>query len=102
MSKSRSQGACAQIHRPCVAGVGTVGGRCLAGCVLLHDLVTTSAEVASTRSRKAKVVALAALLSRTHAEEVGLVGAAAVKGVVFRKGAADQVPGCGLEREVFR
>ena len=41
--------------------------------MLLHDLVTTSAEVASTRSRKAKVVALAALLSRTHAEEVGLV-----------------------------
>ncbi len=54
-------------------GVGAVGGRCLAGRVLLHDLVTTSAEVASTRSRKAKVVALAALLSRTRAEEVGLV-----------------------------
>ena len=45
----------------------------MAGRVLLHDLVTTSAEVASTRSRKAKVVALAALLSRTRAEEVGLV-----------------------------
>ena len=53
--------------------MGGVGGRCLAGPVLLHDLVSTSAEVASTRSRKAKVAALASLLSRTPTEEVGLV-----------------------------
>lgn len=64
------------MHRftgPVSAGVGTVGGRCLAGPVLLHDLVSTSAEVAATRSRKAKVTALAGLLSRTPPEEVGLV-----------------------------
>ena len=59
--------------RPVSAGVGTVGGRCLAEPVLLHDLVSTSAEVAATRSRKAKVTALAGLLSRTPPEEVGLV-----------------------------
>ena len=64
------------MHRftgPVSAGVGTVDGRCLAGPVLLHDLVSTSAEVAATRSRKAKVTALAGLLSRTPPEEVGLV-----------------------------
>ena len=71
--KSRSQGGLCTDSHTGPAGVGTVGGRCLAGRVLLHDLVTTSAEVASTRSRKAKVVALAALLSRTRAEDVGLV-----------------------------
>ena len=48
-----------------------VGGRCLAGGVLLLDLVTTSGEVAATRSRKAKVAALAALLARTEPGEPG-------------------------------
>ena len=41
--------------------------------MLLHDLVTTSGEVAATRSRKAKVAALAALLSRTSPDEVEVV-----------------------------
>jgi len=49
---------------------GTVGGRWLDGHVLLDALVTTAETVASTRSRLAKVDALATLLSRLAPEEV--------------------------------
>lgn len=41
--------------------------------MLLLDLVTTSATVAATRSRKAKVAAIAELLERTSADEVETV-----------------------------
>lgn len=41
--------------------------------MLLLDLVTTSGAVAATRSRKAKVAALAELLGRTEADEVETV-----------------------------
>ncbi len=43
--------------------------------MLLADVVATSGEVAATRSRKAKVAAIAALLARTSAEELETVTA---------------------------
>jgi DNA ligase-1 len=41
--------------------------------VLLHDVVTTSRAVAATRSRKAKVAAIADLLSRAETDEIEIV-----------------------------
>ncbi|WP_341924909.1 ATP-dependent DNA ligase [Nocardioides psychrotolerans] len=43
--------------------------------MLLHDVVTTSSAVASTRSRKAKVAALADLLTRADVDEIEVVTA---------------------------
>lgn len=53
--------------------VWTVGGAVCTGVVLLADLVTTSRTVAATRSRKAKVAALAALLAQVEEHEVTTV-----------------------------
>jgi DNA ligase-1 len=47
-----------------------VGAALLTGGMLLADLVDTSTQVSATRSRKAKVAALAALLARADADEV--------------------------------
>jgi DNA ligase-1 len=55
-----------------VSGVGGVGQT---GRVLLHDVVTTSAAVAATRSRKAKVAAIAELLARAEVDELEVVTA---------------------------
>ena len=41
--------------------------------MLIADLVTTSADVAATRSRKAKVAALASALAAAEAEELPVV-----------------------------
>ncbi|MFA6300013.1 MAG: ATP-dependent DNA ligase, partial [Nocardioides sp.] len=43
--------------------------------MLLHDVVTTSGVVAATRSRKAKVAAIADLLGRAEADETEIVTA---------------------------
>ncbi|MCD4534926.1 ATP-dependent DNA ligase [Nocardioides sp. cx-169] len=43
--------------------------------MLLHDLVTTSGAVAATRSRKAKVAAIAELLARADVDELEIVTA---------------------------
>jgi DNA ligase-1 len=55
-----------------VAGVGGVGQT---GRVLLHDVVSTSGAVAATRSRKAKVAAIAELLARADGDELEVVTA---------------------------
>ncbi len=47
-----------------------VGGRCQTDPVLLDELVTTADAVASTRSRLAKIDALAALLARLEPDEI--------------------------------
>jgi DNA ligase-1 len=52
-----------------------VGDACHHGGVLLADLVATSDAVAATRSRKAKVAALASLLSAAAPEEMETVAA---------------------------
>ena len=53
-------------------GGDRVGGRCQTGGVLLEELVTTAEAVAATRSRLAKVEALAGLLGRLEPDEVAI------------------------------
>jgi DNA ligase-1 len=55
--------------------VGGVGGVGQTGGVLLHDVVTTSGAVAATRSRKAKVAAIAELLARADVDELEVLTA---------------------------
>ncbi|MCW2765582.1 MAG: ligase ATP-dependent Dnl1 [Nocardioides sp.] len=52
---------------------GSVGAVVLNGLVLLVDVVATSGAVAATRSRKAKVIAMAALLSSASPDEIEIV-----------------------------
>ena len=60
-------------RRPPLTGVSggrTVGARCEDAGMLLAEVVATSAAVGATRSRKAKVAALAALLRAAAPEEI--------------------------------
>jgi DNA ligase-1 len=62
-------------HGANLLGAVTVGGIGLDGSVLLADVVATSNAVAATRSRKAKVAAIAQLLARSSPDEVETVTA---------------------------
>lgn len=59
----------AVVGQPPSVGAG-VGGRCQTGRVLLDELVATAERVASTRSRLAKVDALASLLTGLEPDEI--------------------------------
>lgn len=56
-------------------GGGQCGAVCQTEAVLLAEVVSTSAVVAATRSRKAKVTAISALLTATPLEDIEIVTA---------------------------